>query len=277
MNKFAFIGVGNMAIAILQGALRQGVLSPSQIILNNRHPDRLENYRAQGMSIALTPGEAVDEADCVFLCVKPQNFPEVLSEINQVANLNRKLFVSVAAGITINTIAEALHGVSVVRAMPNTPMLIGNGVIALCRSQAVSDDDFAFIRTIFEACGKVILIQENEMNRIIAVTGSSPAYVFLLIKSMYEGAVQQGLLADEGGNGLTEKQLLDAICDTIIGSAELMKNGSKTPQEQIATVCSKGGTTERAIAELLHYDFDKAIISAMQKCTDRAEELGQQK
>jgi pyrroline-5-carboxylate reductase len=108
------------------------------------------------------------------------------------------------------------------------------------------------------------------MNRIISVTGSSPAYVFLMIKAMYDGAISQGLI----DGGLTEKDLIDSICDTIIGAATLMKMGNKTPEEQIATVASKGGTTERAIAELLNYDFCAGIVSAMQKCTDRADELG---
>ncbi len=274
MNKIAFIGVGNMATAILNGVISCGVLTPAQIILNNRHPEKLEGYRAQGMQVAASAAEAALEADCIFLCVKPQNFPEILSELSTVANAEKKLFVSVAAGITVETIADALHGAPVVRAMPNTPMLIGKGVIALCRGTSVTDHDFAFVQKVFGACGRVLLIHEDEMNRIISVTGSSPAYVFLLIKSMLEGAAMQGLLSNSGDFGLTEKQLLDAICDTVIGSAELMRSGTKTPQEQIDTVCSKGGTTERAVAELIAHRLPEAVASAMQKCTDRANELG---
>ena len=112
------------------------------------------------------------------------------------------------------------------------------------------------------------------MNRIICVTGSSPAYVFMLIKAMYDGAVSQGLLEDGNGLGLSEKELIDSICNVIIGSAELMKAGAKTPDEQISAVASKGGTTERAIAELQRYQFCEGIVSAMQKCSDRADELG---
>ena len=112
------------------------------------------------------------------------------------------------------------------------------------------------------------------MNRIICVTGSSPAYVFMMIRAMYKGACAQGLLKNEAGLGISEKELVDSICDTIIGATELMKAGTKTPSEQISTVASKGGTTERAIAELEKFYFDEAIISAMKKCTERADELG---
>jgi pyrroline-5-carboxylate reductase len=112
------------------------------------------------------------------------------------------------------------------------------------------------------------------MNRIICVTGSSPAYVFMMIKAMLDGAANQGLLRTDDDCGLTSKELTDCICNTIIGAAELMKSGTKSPEEQIATVASKGGTTERAISELNEYKFCEAIVSAMDKCTRRANELG---
>ena len=126
----------------------------------------------------------------------------------------------------------------------------------------------------FALSGRVIKIDESEMNRIICVTGSSPAYVFMMIRAMYDGACEQGLLLDEDGRGVSQQELLESICDTIIGAAELMKSENKTPNEQISTVASKGGTTERAISELERYNFDEAIISAMRKCTARADELG---
>jgi pyrroline-5-carboxylate reductase len=103
------------------------------------------------------------------------------------------------------------------------------------------------------------------MNRIISVTSSSPAYVFLFIKAIYDGAVSQGL-ETEG--------LLSAVCDTVIGSAQMLKESQKTPDELIQIVASKGGTTERALGELNNFDFYEAIISAMKKCTERANELG---
>ena len=271
-KKIAFIGVGNMATATLMG-ITSGGCDMSDIILYNRHVEKIEKYRDSGAYIAEDLRSAVEAADVVMICVKPQNFPDVLPEISLCNGVEKKVFVTMAAGISMQTVSDAAHGAAVVRVMPNTPMLIGKGVIAICRNSKASDEDFEFVSEIFERSGKVIRIDEGEMNRIICVTGSSPAYVFMMIRAMLDGAAAQGLLLDENGNGISQKELIDSICDTIIGAAELMKSGDKTPDEQIRTVASKGGTTERAIAELERYRFDEALISAMEKCTERADEL----
>ncbi len=279
-KKIAFIGVGNMATAILNGITSgDRCLVPwTNIVLFDRNPEKLERYVQMGATVATSLENAVSVSDCVFLCVKPQNFAEILPLISGVIDAQKKLFVTIAAGISIKKISDYTHGAPVVRVMPNTPMLIGQGVSAICRSENVSDSDFDFICDVFSSAGKVIRIRESEMNRIISVTGSSPAYVFMMIKAMYEGAAAQGLLSDGASDsGLSDKELIDSICDTIIGSAMLMKSGNKTPDEQIKTVCSKGGTTERAVAELERYEFYKAFADAMAKCTERAEELGKEK
>lgn len=276
-KKIAFIGVGNMATAILMGITSRAddPVSWSDIILYNRHKDKIEKYAAMGAMIADSLQGAVECADCVILCVKPQSFPDILPNLSKCSGVEKKLFVSIAAGISCYKISLSTNNAAVVRVMPNTPMLIGQGVSALCRNEYVSDSDYDFVCKIFSSAGKVISINEDEMNRIISVTGSSPAYVFMMIKAMYQGAVDQGLLrrSDEL-SGLTEQELIDSICDTVIGAAMLMRSGGKTPDEQISTVCSKGGTTERAVAELERYDFYKAFSDAMRKCTARADELG---
>lgn len=274
-KKLAFIGVGNMATATIMGITSKecDAVSWSDIILFNRHREKIEKYAASGAVIVDSIRDAVEQADYIFLCVKPQNFPEILPLLSECKDVSEKLFVTIAAGINMKTVSDAACGAAVVRAMPNTPMLIGSGVIALCRDEKVTDEDFKAVSDIFGSSGKVIVIDESEMNRIICVTGSSPAYVFLMIKAMYDEAVAQGLLRADG-QGLDEQELINSICDTIIGAAKLMKSGAKTPDEQIQTVASKGGTTERAIAELENYRFREAISSAMKKCTERAEELG---
>lgn len=276
-RKISFIGVGNMATAILTGitSRQDDPVAWSDIILFNRHTEKIQKYAAMGATIAGDLYNAVSDADIIMLCVKPQNFPEILSGISTFPGMSDKLFVTIAAGISADEVSSAAHGAGVVRAMPNTPMLIGCGVTAICRNAKVSDDEYDFVCKMFASSGKVFSIQEKEMNRIICVSGSSPAYVFMIIKAMYQGAVEQGLLREtDSCAGLTEKELINVICDTIIGSATLMKNGEKTPDEQIRTVCSKGGTTERAISELEDRGIYEAFSSAMRKCSERAEELG---
>lgn len=274
-KKIAFIGVGNMATATLMG-ITAGGGDMSDIVLYNRHVEKIEQYQSQGAVIAGSLREAVEAADIVMICVKPQNFPDVLPLLSACDGVSDKVFVTMAAGISMQTVSDAALGAAVIRVMPNTPMLIGKGVIAVCKNDLVSDEDFGTVCDVFSRSGKVIRIDESEMNRIICVTGSSPAYVFMMIRAMLEGACEQGLLEDGSGKGLSQKELIDSICDTIIGAAELMKSGEKTPDEQISTVASKGGTTERAISELERYRFDEAIVSAMRKCTERADELGKQ-
>lgn len=275
-KKIAFIGVGNMASAIINGIVSRenNPVLWSDIILFNRHIEKIEKYRDYGAYIAETLEEAVECSDYVFLCVKPQSFSDVLPLLSRIEKIENKVFVSIAAGITSDTVSAAANNAAVIRVMPNTPMLIGKGVSALSRNEYVSDDDFKFVCDVFSSAGDIVVIREDEMNRIICVTGSSPAYVFMMIKAMLDGAAKQGLLRTDDDCGLTSKELTDCICNTIIGAAELMKSGTKSPEEQIATVASKGGTTERAISELNEYKFCEAIVSAMDKCTRRANELG---
>jgi pyrroline-5-carboxylate reductase len=200
----------------------------------------------------------------VVLAVKPQNFPEVLDELSRVEGIENKLIVTIAAGITVETVKTALRGAPVVRVLPNTPMLIGMGVSVICRAPDVDPADFAFVSAMFEASGSVTVIDEAEMNRIISVTSSSPAYVFAFIHAICEGAKAQGL----DGDGL-----LTAVCDMVIGSATLLRDGGLSPNQQISRVTSKGGTTERAMAVLSERGMADMVKDAMQACTNRADEL----
>ena len=271
MRKIAFIGVGNMAGAIINGALRNGALEPSSLILTDLYPSQCAPYVALGAQAVPSPADAAMEADCIVLSVKPQNFPEILPALAAVEGIRDKLIISIAAGISTETIRQTLGDVPVVRVMPNTPMLIGMGVSALCATPDVTAEDFAFARSLFEASGSVMIIDEADMNPIISVTGSSPAYVFDFINAIHKAAVAQGL---------SDENLLACICDVVIGSATLLKSGLQagglTPEDQIRRVTSKGGTTEQAMRVLSDRDFHGVIMDAMLACTARAEEMGKQ-
>ncbi len=264
MRTMAFIGVGNMASAIMGGMLASGAVDHAHLVLSDKLPEKCAAYVQCGARLTATVTEAAEAADCVVLSVKPQNFAEILPELATVAGIENKLIITIAAGISSETVKTALHGAPVVRVLPNTPMLIGQGVSVVCRAADVSSEDFAFVCSVFEASGRVHIIDESEMNRIISVTSSSPAYVFAFIGAILEGARAQGL---------SEDGLRDAICDMVIGSAALLKSGSLTPEEQIAVVTSKGGTTERAMAVLAERDMAGILAEAMAACTARAEEL----
>ncbi len=264
MRKIAFIGVGNMAGAIIGGMLRSGAVDHAHLILSDRFPEKCAAYVTEGAVMAATPAEAAAQADCVVLSVKPQNFSEILPELACVEGIQNKLIITIAAGITSEAVKTALHGAPVVRVLPNTPMLIGLGVSVVCRADDVAAEDFDFVCKAFEASGSVQIIDEADMNRIISVTSSSPAYVFAFINAIREGAIAQGLDGDA---------MLDSICDVVIGSATLLKSGDLTPEEQIKVVTSKGGTTERAMNVLRERDMTAMVVDAMKACTARAEEM----
>ncbi len=264
--RIGFIGVGNMASAMIGGMTSVGGVRWEDLRLFDIMSDKTSAFANNGALVCGSIKELYDSSDCVVLSVKPQNFPEILSELSKATLDGRRvLFITIAAGITSDTVSDSLGGgVPVVRALPNTPMLIGKGVSALCKNESVTDEEFELACGFFSASGEVIKIDESDMNRIICVTSSAPAYVFKFIKAICDGAAAQGLDANA---------LKSSVCAMISGAAEMLSKSELSPEQLISMVCSKGGTTERAVAELDRYSFEDGIISAMQKCTDRADEL----
>lgn len=266
-KKIAFLGVGNMASAVI-GANGGSGIAWEDIILFDKIADKCASFVERGARIAGDLRDAVVSADCIFLAVKPQDLPSLLSEIREIEGHKEKLYISIAAGIEVKAIASLLGCDQVVRALPNTPMLIGMGVSAVCRNDGIPAENYRYALSLFESAGRVIEIDESEMNRIIGVTSSSPAYVFRFIGAILDGAAEQGLSAED---------MLSSVCDVVSGSAELLKRSGKSCEEMIAMVASKGGTTERALSALADGDFDGTIKKAMKDCTARADEMGKAK
>ena len=267
--KIAFIGVGNMARAIISG-IQKSDINISEIYVFDKNEEQytlLENG-THSYVFCKSAIEAAEASDCIVIAVKPQNYTEILGELLKSANCDRKLYISIGAGISVSTVSKMLDGANVVRVLPNLPMTVGAGVSVICKNSAVSQKDFSFVCEIFNSAGSTVLIEEEEMNRMIGVTSSSPAYVFKFIDSIYKGAIAQGLSQDG---------LINSICDVFIGAAMLLKNSSDTPETLISQVCSKGGTTEQAMIKIEQAEIEKTIIDAMIACTNRADELGKQK
>ena len=266
-KKIAFIGVGNMAGAIILGITRDNTVADENICVFDVDKEKYKKYSDRGFKFAQNAAEAISFADYTVLAVKPQNYRELLTEVSAKSDsFLGKVFISLAAGVSTDAICGILgKEAAIVRTMPNTPLLVGSGVTALCKNKLVSDGDFSAIKGIFDSMGMTVLLEEKDMNKVIAVTGRSPAYVFSFIKAICDGAASQGLDYPE---------LKESACRAVIGSALLLMNSDKTPDELISMVTSKGGTTEKAMLELERYKFEEAVVSAMQKCTDRAETLG---
>lgn len=262
MKKIAFIGSGNMASAIAGGIVKSKTVSPSDILLFDKNPDQYKKFDTSCVKASCSE-EAVSSAEYIFFSVKPQNIKDVLAGISSLDNKG-KVFISICAGITIESIERQLGKVKIVRAMPNTPLLIGQGVTALCKNKFVTKDEFDFVSSLFSSSGYTTEIEEKDFSALTALTSSSPAYVYLFAKSMLTGALELGF-------NPSDAVLL--VCKTLIGSANMILSDSRSVDELIKMVKSPNGTTERALDVFENNNFTDIVCKAMKACADRAEEL----
>lgn len=263
LKKILFIGAGNMASAIANGLSNANLVDDKNVILFDKNIEQYSKFNTS-FSYANDMNEGIETADYIFLSVKPQNVKEVLSAIN--VNTDGKVFISICAGITINSIENTLTNAKIVRAMPNTPLLIGQGVTALCKNSNVSEDEFSFVKSIFSSCGIITEIDEKDINALTSITSSSPAYVYTFIKGLLEGAKELDF---------NYENTLELICKTLIGSANMVLSSDKTVDEQIRMVKSPNGTTEKALNVLDENKFTQIIADAMKACEKRAVELAE--
>ncbi len=261
-----FVGAGNMAGAIINGIVGTRTFPENRIFVFDTNRDKCEELKIKtDINIVASTAELAENCDIIFLAVKPQNFAEVLEALKPVVG-EHHLFVSIAAGISTSFITDSLrYDCPVIRTMPNTPLLIGKGATAMCRTANVSDENFTFVQSLFGACGTVTVLNESQMNAVISVNSSSPAYIYLFAKAMIDSAVKQGIDADTA---------LQLICQTFEGSAGMLRQPNLTPEGLIKMVSSPGGTTLKALDVFYEHGFEQMVDDAMTACTKRAEELG---
>lgn len=266
MYQLGFIGAGNMASAILGGILRSGVLSAMQICATDINPERCSAFSAQEICILPSSLQVVKESRYILLAVKPQNIESALSEAAEAYSPD-KIIISIAAGVSAACIRRLLgcEEAKVVLVMPNTPLLIGEGSVAMSRDNKISEEEFTFAKSLFSAAGKVAEIPPSLMNEIIPVNGSSPALIYLLAKVVSEYSQAKGI-PYETANRL--------FCQTLIGSAQMMLQSGKTHQELIDMVTSPGGTTFKMLDGLKECGFSHAVEDSFDRCIKRAYELG---
>ncbi|MBR6650255.1 MAG: pyrroline-5-carboxylate reductase [Clostridia bacterium] len=264
-NRLAFIGAGNMGCAIANGILLSKMLEPSQLVMVRRNIDKLADFKDNGCEITSDVIDACKACDAIMLCVKPQMFGEIMPMI--APYVEGKLVISIAAGITVETMQSALHGAYIVRVMPNTPLMVGRGVSAICYGNGVSDDDKVFSEKIFSSAGMCFVIEESLMNAVPAVTSSSIAYFARIMGDMFKWAKENGF------DGIDDKELIDMIGLAAIGTAEIISKKNMTPDELVRAVASPRGTTEEALKTFDKLGLDETISAAMTACTNRANEL----
>ena len=263
--RITVIGGGTMGAAFSR-AVKDTVLgSPSDLTVCEALPERRDWLVNEFPDINVTDNfaQAVDDADVVFLSVKPQDLPSLSRE----SDVSAKLVISILAGSTIAEISAATGADLVVRAMPNTPAQIGDGFTAWTATPGVSDDDRMLVRDLIEAMGDQLYVSdESVIDKITAVSGSGPAYVFLAIEAMINGAVQIGLRPDDARR---------MVLQTVIGAARFALRTGQHPAVLKDMVTSPGGTTAAGLRVLEQRAVRAALIDAVAAAHQRAEELGQ--
>ncbi|ALC04914.1 Pyrroline-5-carboxylate reductase [Corynebacterium deserti GIMN1.010] len=270
MTNIAVIGGGQIGEALVSGLVAANV-NPLHIRVTNRTEARGQELHDRYGIVNMTDNaQAADEADVVFLCVKPKFIIEVLSEITPTLDNNstHSVVVSMAAGISIAAMEEsATAGLPVIRVMPNTPMLVGKGMSTVTPGRHINEDQLNKVKELLSTVGDVLEVAEYELDAVTAMSGSSPAYLFLVTEALIDAGVNLGLPRG------TAKQLAVAAFE---GAATMMKETGKEPSELRAGVSSPAGTTIAAIRELEESGIRGAFYRAAQACADRSEELGKQ-
>ncbi len=268
-KKIAIIGGGKMGEVIAGGIVSAGLAQPGNVIVADVVPERLAHLKATyAVTTLMDNRKAVREADVIILAVKPQGIGDVLKELTAGID-RRKLVISIAAGIPIRFIAEHLKkGVPVIRVMPNTPALVGEGAAALAAGENASGADLALARQIFDAVGVTVVVKEDLMDAVTGLSGSGPAYAFIMIDALSDGGVLMGLPRDVA---------LKLAAQTLLGSAKLYLDSLKHPGELRDMVTSPGGTTIAGVHALEEGGLRSALIKAVMAATLRSQELGKGK
>ncbi len=265
-KKIGFIGCGNMGSAILNGILEAGIVDKENVLVSARSQESKDRISEEfGVSI-VSNDEVVMKSDIIFLAVKPGVFPTVIEEVKDlISDTHMPLIISVAAGMKIKKI-EDLFGrdIKLVRTMPNTPALVGEAMSAICVNDNVDDKDKETVKEIFESFGEAEFIPESLMDAVIGVSGSSPAYIYMLIEAMADGAVL---------SGMPRKQAYKFAAQSVLGSARMVLESGIHPGELKDAVCSPGGTTISAVEVLEEKGFRDAVISAEKAAVDKSIEM----
>ncbi|MCU0856864.1 MAG: pyrroline-5-carboxylate reductase [Pontiellaceae bacterium] len=265
-SKVVFVGAGNMAEAIVSGMISAEFCAPEKIVMTDVRPERLAEIESEYGVMTDTDNHVVKNAEIVILAVKPQVMLEVLQDIAPVLR-PETLVISIAAGIPARKI-EAVLGEKfrVVRVMPNTPALIGQGAAAIAAGVNADEADMEVTETILGCVGVTVRVKERDLDAVTALSGSGPAYVFYLLEGMLAAAETMGL-----DKAIARKLALK----TVEGAARLMEDSGEEAEALRAKVTSKGGTTAAAISSLDHAGVKEAIVQALLAAQKRSVELAE--
>jgi len=262
--KVGLVGCGKMGQALALGAVKSGILNPKILYLYDSYQPALDELASElGASACPDLSSLTEKIDTLLICVKPADLADVIKAIPADRGL---LIVSIAAGVTLSQMADMSGSeLRLIRAMPNTPALIGEGAAAFARGESATDSDADFARNLLGSVGSVQEIKEQLMDAITGLSGSGPAYVFTFIEALADGALLEGLPRD---------QALALATQTVLGAAAMVKATGELPASLRDKVTSPGGTTIAGLAALEEGAFRSTVIGAVSAATRRSRELG---
>lgn len=252
--KLGFIGVGNMAKAIIEGLLAAGKVAPADIYIHSAHAANYESYAAEKGLTACKDNTAVAlEADYVFLAVKPLTAGEVLREIADYLVEAKPVVVSMVSGVSLAELTDFIGApeVEVVRIMPNVNVAISEGMTAMVANDAVSDEHYQELTAVLNQLGQTTNLPEADFSTFVALAGSSPAFVYFYIDSMAKAGVKYGLKKD---------QAVQVAAQAVLGSAKNVLQSSKSPMDLVDDVCSPGGTTIAGLLAMEEAGFMRSVV-----------------
>ena len=264
-KKIGFLGGGNMGEALIRGIVKTGIVPPQELFVTDVRLDRLEELsRTYGLHTLSDNALLVRRVDVVILAVKPQILKAVLQEIAPATP--GKLLVSIAAGVSTTEIRRHLPaGTRLIRCMPNTPALVLEGATALARGRDLAPGDLETAQAIFEAVGRVVVLEEEHMDAVTGLSGSGPAYIALVVEALADGGVKVGL---------DRQTAMTLATQTVLGSARLLLETGAHPGQLKDMVTSPGGTSIAGIHTLETGGLRRTLIDAVERATLRSRELG---
>lgn len=261
--KIGFIGCGNMGGAMMQGIISSGKCKAADIHAADVSKDLL-NARKESLGITTEPDNksVAEKVDVLFLSVKPQYYEEVIKEISGSVN-NKMIIVTIAPGKTLQWLSDTFGSTElrIIRTMPNTPAMVQEGMMGLCPNKNVSEEDLNVVKDICNGFSNTEVVTENLMDVVTAVSGSSPAYVFMFIEAMADAAV---------ADGMPRASAYKFAAQAVLGSAKMVLETGKHPGELKDMVCSPGGTTIEAVRVLEEKGMRSAVFEAMKACVNKS-------
>ncbi len=262
MKKIGFIGAGNMGGAILGGIIKSEIIDNKHIMASAKSDKTLEKIKSEyNVHVTKNSKEVAKFADLIVVAVKPNTYDEVLEEIKNEID-NEKIIITIAAGKTIESVERIIgEDKKIVRTMPNTPALVGEGMTSLSPNKNISEEELSFVKSLFDSLGKSEVVSEDLIHAVIGASGSSTAYAFMFIEAIADGVVLAGMKRADA---------YKFAAQGVLGAAKMVLETSKHPGELKDMVCSPGGTTIEAVKVLEEEKFRGAVIKAVEAAVDKS-------